>query len=115
MKVTGVTVHLANEDYDKGPIVAQRAVPVLEGDDIDALEARIHETEHVIYPKGAARHREEPHDHGCRSQDSYSTARLKALGDTNFGFLVKNLRSESCDVGFGLETIENVSVPIILA
>ena len=31
VKVTGVTVHLANEDYDKGPIVAQRAVPVLEG------------------------------------------------------------------------------------
>ena len=51
VKVTGVTVHLANEDYDKGPIVAQRAVPVLEGDDIDALEARIHETEHVIYPE----------------------------------------------------------------
>ena len=43
--MTGVTVHLANEDYDKGPIVAQRAVPVLEDDDIDALEARIHETE----------------------------------------------------------------------
>lgn len=51
VKVTGVTVHLANEDYAKGPIVAQRAVPVLEGDDIDALEARIHETEHVIYPE----------------------------------------------------------------
>lgn len=51
VKVTGVTVHLANEDYDKGPIVAQRAVLVLPGDDIDALEARIHETEHVIYPE----------------------------------------------------------------
>ena len=50
VKVTGVTVHLANEDYDKGPIVAQRAVPVLPGDDIDALEARIHEVEHEIYP-----------------------------------------------------------------
>ena len=50
VKVTGVTVHLANEDYDKGPIVAQRAVSVLPGDDIDALEARIHEVEHEIYP-----------------------------------------------------------------
>ena len=50
VKVTGVTVHLANEDYDKGPIVAQRAVPVLPGDDVDALEARIHEVEHEIYP-----------------------------------------------------------------
>ena len=36
---------------DKGPIVAQRTVPVLEDDDIDALEARIHETEHIIYPE----------------------------------------------------------------
>lgn len=51
VKVTGITVHFANEDYDKGPIVAQRAVPVLEDDDIDALEARIHETEHIIYPE----------------------------------------------------------------
>ncbi len=50
VKVAGVTVHLANEDYDKGPIVAQRAVSVLPGDDIDALEARIHEVEHEIYP-----------------------------------------------------------------
>lgn len=50
VKVTGVTVHLANEDYDKGPIVAQRAVSVLPGDDVDALEARIHEVEHEIYP-----------------------------------------------------------------
>ena len=43
-------MHLANEEYDKGPIVAQRPVPVLPGDDIDALEARIHEVEHEIYP-----------------------------------------------------------------
>ncbi len=51
VKVTGVTVHFANEDYDKGPIVAQRAVPVLETDGIDALEERIHATEHVLYPE----------------------------------------------------------------
>ena len=51
VKVTGVTVHFANEDYDKGPIVAQRAVPVLETDDIESLEARIHEAEHVLYPE----------------------------------------------------------------
>lgn len=51
VKLTGVTVHFANEDYDKGPIVAQRAVPVLETDDIESLEARIHEAEHVLYPE----------------------------------------------------------------
>lgn len=51
VKITGVTVHFANEDYDKGPIVAQRAVPVLETDDVESLEARIHEAEHVLYPE----------------------------------------------------------------
>ena len=50
-KVTGVTVHFANEEYDKGPIIAQRAVSVLEGDTLETLEARIHETEHEIYPE----------------------------------------------------------------
>ena len=51
VKVTGVTVHFANEEYDKGPIIAQRAVSVLEGDTLETLEARIHETEHEIYPE----------------------------------------------------------------
>ena len=51
VKVTGITVHFANEDYDKGPIVAQRAVEVREDDTLDALEARIHEVEHVLYPE----------------------------------------------------------------
>lgn len=51
VKVTGVTVHFANEDYDKGPIVAQRAVPVHESDTIDTLEERIHATEHILYPE----------------------------------------------------------------
>lgn len=51
VKVTGITVHFANEDYDKGPIVAQRAVEVREDDAIDDLEARIHEIEHVLYPE----------------------------------------------------------------
>lgn len=50
VKVTGVTVHFANEDYDKGPIVAQRAITVLESDSVDDVEARIHEVEHELYP-----------------------------------------------------------------
>lgn len=50
VKVTGVTVHFANAEYDKGPIVAQRAVPVREDDTVDTLEARIHEVEHELYP-----------------------------------------------------------------
>lgn len=51
VKVTGITVHFANEDYDLGPIVAQRAVEVREDDALDDLEARIHEVEHVLYPE----------------------------------------------------------------
>ena len=51
VKVTGITVHFANEDYDKGPIVAQRAVEVREDDTLDDLEARIHKVEHVLYPE----------------------------------------------------------------
>lgn len=51
VKVTGVTVHFANEDYDKGPIVAQRAIEVHEEDTLEDLEARIHEVEHQLYPQ----------------------------------------------------------------
>ena len=51
VKVTGVTVHFANEDYDRGPIIAQRAVEVREDDSVDTLEARIHEVEHELYPQ----------------------------------------------------------------
>jgi phosphoribosylglycinamide formyltransferase-1 len=51
VKVTGVTVHFANEEYDRGPIIAQQAVAVDEGMTLEALEARIHEVEHVLYPR----------------------------------------------------------------
>ena len=51
VKVTGVTVHFANAEYDKGPIVAQRAVIVREDDTPETLEERIHEVEHEMYPQ----------------------------------------------------------------
>jgi phosphoribosylglycinamide formyltransferase-1 len=51
VKITGVTVHFANEDYDKGPIIAQRAVVVEESDTLESLEAKIHEVEHKLYPE----------------------------------------------------------------
>lgn len=50
-KVTGITVHFANEDYDKGPIIAQRAVEIREDDTLESLETRIHEAEHELYPE----------------------------------------------------------------
>ena len=51
VKVTGVTVHFADADYDCGPIIAQRAVTVDEGMTLAQLEERIHATEHVLYPE----------------------------------------------------------------
>jgi phosphoribosylglycinamide formyltransferase 1 len=49
-KVTGVTVHLVDEEVDHGPIVLQEAVPVRDGDEEAALHARIQEVEHRLYP-----------------------------------------------------------------
>ena len=54
VKVTGVTVHFANEIFDKGPIIAQEAVEVLEDDTLESLETRIHDVEHRLYPAALA-------------------------------------------------------------
>lgn len=51
VKVTGATVHFVTPDLDAGPIVAQRAVPVLDDDSLETLSARILATEHRIFPE----------------------------------------------------------------
>jgi phosphoribosylglycinamide formyltransferase 1 len=51
VSVTGVTVHLVTDGLDDGPIVAQRAVPVLTDDSVETLAARILVEEHRIYPE----------------------------------------------------------------
>ena len=51
VKVSGVTVHLVTRELDAGPIVMQRAVPVLADDTADSLAARILTEEHRIYPE----------------------------------------------------------------
>lgn len=51
VKVTGATVHFANAEYDKGPIIAQRAVEIAEDDTLETLEAKIHAVEHELYPE----------------------------------------------------------------
>lgn len=51
VRVTGVTVHIVDEHVDHGPIIAQRAVPVLPGDDEASLHARIQVEEHDLLPK----------------------------------------------------------------
>ncbi len=49
-KVTGVTVHLVDEEIDHGPIVSQQAIEVRDDDDWASLEARVHEVEHRLLP-----------------------------------------------------------------
>ncbi|HWZ46472.1 MAG TPA: phosphoribosylglycinamide formyltransferase [Candidatus Saccharimonadales bacterium] len=49
VKVTGCTVHFVDEDLDHGPIILQKTVPVLEGEDEHSLGARILEQEHIAY------------------------------------------------------------------
>lgn len=51
VKVSGATVHLVDEEYDRGPIVAQRCVPVRTGDTVETLAARVLEIEHQLYPE----------------------------------------------------------------
>ena len=50
VKVTGVTVHVADGRYDCGPIIAQRALAVEEAWTVDELEEHIHAIEHELYP-----------------------------------------------------------------
>lgn len=60
VKITGCTVHIVSLEVDSGKILAQAAVPVLEGDTIASLQARIQIQEHIIYPRAIANILEKP-------------------------------------------------------
>jgi phosphoribosylglycinamide formyltransferase-1 len=53
-KLTGVTVHFVDEEYDRGAIVAQWPVAVLEDDTAALLAARVLRVEHILYPRCVA-------------------------------------------------------------
>jgi phosphoribosylglycinamide formyltransferase-1 len=50
-KVSGCTVHFADDTYDTGPIIVQRTVPILDDDTPDALAARVYAAECEAYPE----------------------------------------------------------------
>ncbi|MGO9108958.1 MAG: phosphoribosylglycinamide formyltransferase [Thermoguttaceae bacterium] len=50
-KLSGCTVHFADNQYDHGPVILQRAVPVLDDDTADALAVRVFEAECEAYPE----------------------------------------------------------------
>lgn len=58
-RLSGPTVHLVDEEYDRGAILAQWPVPVLADDVPESLAARVLEVEHRLYPLAA--------DHACRA------------------------------------------------
>lgn len=55
VRITGCTVHFVDEGLDSGPIIAQTAVPVGDGDSVDDLSRRILEQEHKTYVKALRR------------------------------------------------------------
>ena len=66
-RLSGPTVHLVDEEYDRGAILAQWPVPVLPGDSPEALAARVLEVEHWLYPVAA--------DHLCRALARWAPSR----------------------------------------
>ena len=50
-KVTGVTAHFVDDEYDRGRIIAQWPVPVFPSDDSATLAARVLRVEHLVYPR----------------------------------------------------------------
>ncbi|MGX1984040.1 formyltetrahydrofolate-dependent phosphoribosylglycinamide formyltransferase [Thermolongibacillus altinsuensis] len=51
VKVTGVTIHYVDEGMDTGPIIAQKALEIADGESLESIEERIHQIEHAFYPK----------------------------------------------------------------
>ena len=52
---SGCTVHFVDEGTDTGPVILQRRVPILPGDTVETLSARILAEEHRAYPEAIAR------------------------------------------------------------
>ncbi len=53
-KVSGITIHFVDDEYDHGPIIHQQTVPVLDDDDAHSLAARVLAVEHANYWKALA-------------------------------------------------------------
>jgi len=51
LKFTGATVHVVTAELDGGPILLQDSVPIVDGDTVETLRARVHEVEHRILPE----------------------------------------------------------------
>ena len=50
-RVSGVSIHIVDEEYDRGPVIAQAQIPVMDDDTPETLAARVLEMEHILYPR----------------------------------------------------------------
>ena len=50
-KESGITIHLVNEEYDKGKILFQKSIPVFVDDTFKSLSSRIHKLEYKFFPQ----------------------------------------------------------------
>lgn len=78
VKIAGCTVHFVEEGVDKGPIIAQAAVPVLEGDTEESLSARILKEEHKLFS-----HAIRLYEEGRVSVSGRRVAINQGVGDNN--------------------------------
>ncbi len=53
-RLTGVTIHFVDEEYDRGPIIAQWPVPVFPSDTAATVAIRVLEVEHLLFPRVVA-------------------------------------------------------------
>ncbi len=71
VKVSGCTVHFVDEGLDSGPVILQKAVPVMEGDNEESLSARILAQEHKLYPEAVG--------HFCRGRIKIEGRRVSII------------------------------------
>ena len=50
-KESGITIHLVNEEYDKGKILFQKSIPILDKENVSSLSSRIHKLEYKFFPQ----------------------------------------------------------------
>lgn len=82
-RVSGATVHLVDEEYDRGRILAQWPVPVLDGDTAERLAARVLRAEHLLLPRVVAHLARGGESATETSDDACDDAALFSLADAD--------------------------------
>jgi phosphoribosylglycinamide formyltransferase-1 len=97
-RLSGATVHFVDAEYDRGPIIAQWPVPVVDGDTPESLAARVLRVEHLLLPRavealaqGVIVLGEDGHVHGGRTGTSESSFLLEKTDDATLATAIDAL------------------------